>query len=189
MQRLAGQSPILSEIDVELYQTAEFGLSLYDSHLDGAGVCYGSYHRPILNMRPKARMSSMGVDWQFPADLSIITWLEHRGYDYELMTEEDLHREGVAALAPYRVVLTGTHPEYISETTDDYIADGGRLIYLGGNGIIGASATATTSHGAWRSASSIPGCAPGRRGPANITSPQRARRAASGRTSAGRRRS
>ena len=138
MQPLAGQSPILSEIDVELYQTREFGLSLYDSHQDGAGVCYSSYHRPILNMRPKARMSSMGVTWQFPADLSIIAWLEHRGYDYDLMTEEDLHREGASALAPYRVVLTGTHPEYISEeildATEDYVADGGRLIYLGGNG-------------------------------------------------------
>jgi N,N-dimethylformamidase len=55
-----GQSPIVSEIDVELYQTAEFGLSLYDHHGDGAGVCYSSYRRPILNMRPKARMSSMG---------------------------------------------------------------------------------------------------------------------------------
>jgi N,N-dimethylformamidase len=138
MQPLAGQSPILSEIDIELYQANEFGLSLYDHHADGAGVCYSSYRRPILNMRPKARMSSMGVTWQFPADLSITAWLEHMGYEYELMTEEDLHLEGVAALAPYRVVLTGSHPEYISEpildATEDYVASGGRFIYLGGNG-------------------------------------------------------
>jgi N,N-dimethylformamidase len=138
MQPLAGQSPILSEIDIELYQTNEFGLSLYDTHADGAGVCYSSYRRPILNMRPKARMSSMGVTWQFPADLSIIAWLEHMGYEYELMTEEDLHLEGASALVPYRVVLTGSHPEYISEqildATEDYVAAGGRLIYLGGNG-------------------------------------------------------
>jgi N,N-dimethylformamidase len=89
-------------------------------------------------MRPKARMSSMGVTWQFPADLSIIAWLEHMGYEYELMTEEDLHLEGASALVPYRVVLTGSHPEYISEqildATEDYVAAGGRLIYLGGNG-------------------------------------------------------
>jgi N,N-dimethylformamidase beta subunit-like protein len=138
MQPLAGQSPILSEVDIELYQTSEFGLSLYDRHADGAGVCYSSYRRPILNMRPKARMSSMGVTWQFPADLSIVAWLEYMGYEYELMTEEDLHREGAAALSPYRVVLTGSHPEYISEAildaTEDYVAAGGRLIYLGGNG-------------------------------------------------------
>ncbi|NUU42618.1 LamG domain-containing protein [Tardiphaga robiniae] len=138
MQPLAGQSPILSEVDIELYQTAEFGLSLYDHHADGAGVCYSTYRRPILNMRPKARMSSMGVTWQFPADLSIIAWLEHMGYDYDVTTDEDLHREGLAALEPYNVVLSGTHPEYVSETmldaTEDYIAQGGRFIYLGGNG-------------------------------------------------------
>jgi N,N-dimethylformamidase len=138
MQPLAGQSPIISEIDIELYQTKEFGLSLYDHHADGAGVCYSSYLRPILNMRPKARMSSMGVTWQFPADLSVIAWLDHMGYDYEVITDEDVQREGVAALKPYTVVLTGTHPEYVSEelmdATEDYAAEGGRLIYLGGNG-------------------------------------------------------
>ena len=138
MQPLAGQSPILSEIDIELYQTADFGLSLYDAHKDGVGCCYSSYRRPILNMRPKARMSSMGVTWQFPADLSVLAWLDHAGYDYEVVTDEDLDREGLEALKPYNVVLTGTHPEYVSESmldaTEDYVAGGGRLIYMGGNG-------------------------------------------------------
>lgn len=138
MQPLAGQSPILSEIDIELYQTAEFGLSMYDHHAEGAGVCYSSYRRPIFNMRPKSRISSMGVTWQFAADLSIVAWLEHMGYDYEVTTDEDLHRDGLAALKPHQVVLSGTHPEYISEemldATEDYIAQGGRFIYLGGNG-------------------------------------------------------
>ncbi len=89
-------------------------------------------------MRPKYRMSSMGVPWQFPADLSIIAWLEHQNYDYDVLTDEDLDREGVAALAPYKCVITGTHPEYYSEpmldATEDYIAGGGRYIYMGGNG-------------------------------------------------------
>jgi N,N-dimethylformamidase len=59
-------------------------------------------------------------------------------YDYEIITDEDLHREGVAALKPYRVVLNWTHNEYYSErmmdATEDYLEDGGRLLYLGGNG-------------------------------------------------------
>ncbi len=137
-QPLAGQSPIVSEIDVELYQTADFGLSTYDHHGDGGGVCYSSYRRPILNMRPKVRMSSMGVTWQFPADLSIIAWLEKTGVAYDLATDEDLHRDGEALLTPYNVVLSGTHPEYTSETMldaiEDYIGNGGRFVYLGGNG-------------------------------------------------------
>lgn len=138
MQPLTGQSPIISEVDIELYQTEGFGLSAYDSHANGAGVCYSSYLRPILNMRPKSRIASMGVTWQFPADLSITAWLDHQGYDWELLTDEDLERDGVDALAPYQVVLTGSHPEYVSErmldATEDYVADGGRLIYMGGNG-------------------------------------------------------
>jgi N,N-dimethylformamidase len=44
----------------------------------------------------------------------------------------------VAALKPYSVVLNCTHNEYYSErmmdATEDYLAEGGRLLYLGGNG-------------------------------------------------------
>jgi N,N-dimethylformamidase len=55
-----------------------------------------------------------------------------------VITDEDLHREGVAAIRPYRVVINGTHCEYYSErmmdAVEDYLADGGRLTYLSGNG-------------------------------------------------------
>ncbi len=138
VQAMTGQPPILAAVEMEMYKNKEFGLSTYDKYLDGQGVNLSSYRRPVLNMRPKARMSSMGITWQFPADLSIIGWLEAKGYDYEVLTDEDLHRDGAAALAPYKVVLTGTHPEYHSERMldglEDYVADGGRLIYTGGNG-------------------------------------------------------
>jgi N,N-dimethylformamidase len=137
-QAVTGQSPILSQIDIEMYTRADFGLSTYDVHADGAGVCYGSYHRPIMNMRPKYRMPSVNVSSGLPADLSIIGWLEHRGYDYDILTDEDLHREGSAALTCYECVISGTRPEYYSErmldATEDYIAEGGRYIYTGANG-------------------------------------------------------
>ena len=72
-------------------------------------------------------------------------------YDYDVITDEDLHREGVAALKPYRVVLNCTHNEYYSErmmdATEDYLARAAGLLYLGGNGTTGASASATTSRG------------------------------------------
>lgn len=138
IQPMTGQPPIITDIDIEMYKNKEFGLSTYDAWEDGNGVCFSSYHRPIVNMRPKHRISSMGITWQFPADLSIIAWLEHKGYDYEVLTDEDLHREGIEALKPYRCVISGTHPEYYSEqmldATEDYIASGGRYIYMGGNG-------------------------------------------------------
>jgi N,N-dimethylformamidase len=89
-------------------------------------------------MRPKYRMSSMNITWQFPADLSIVAWIDHMGYDCDFITDEDLHREGLDLLRPYLCVITGTHPEYVSEkmldAQEDYVAGGGRLIYMGGNG-------------------------------------------------------
>ena len=125
-------------IDIEVYKNdVEFGLSTYDPHNDGAGVCYSSYRRPIINLRPKYRAPGLGATWQFPADLSIVAWLEAMKYDYDVLTDEDLHREGVAALKPYRVVLNCTHNEYYSErmmdATEDYLATGGRLLQLGAN--------------------------------------------------------
>jgi N,N-dimethylformamidase len=138
IQPMTGQPPIISDIDIETYERRDFGLSTHDSYDDGAGVCFSSYKRPIVNMRPKYRISSMNITWQFPADLSIIAWINDCGYDCDFITDDDLHREGVSALEPYNCIITGTHPEYVSEkmldAQEDYVAGGGRLIYTGGNG-------------------------------------------------------
>ena len=68
----------------------------------------------------------------------ITDWLEAKGHSYDVVTDEDLHYEGLDVLAPYRVVLTGTHPEYWSTPMWDALATyekrGGRLMYLGANG-------------------------------------------------------
>ncbi|MCA1397908.1 LamG domain-containing protein [Bradyrhizobium sp. BRP56] len=137
-QPVTGMPAVLSEIDIELAGRSDLSLSACDHWADGQGVCYSSYHRPIINLRPKYRSSSTNLAWQFPADLSVTAWLEHQNYEYEVLTDEDLEREGVSALEPYTCVISGTHPEYYSErmldATEDYIASGGRYIYLGGNG-------------------------------------------------------
>jgi len=118
----------------ELFLNArrEFGVSTYDVHTDGSGSCYSSRLRPILNTRPKHRL------WNFGADLHVIDWLEASGQPYDVITDEELHRAGAAALKPYRAILTGTHPEYHSKAMvqgiEDYLQGGGRLMYLGGNG-------------------------------------------------------
>ena len=138
IQPMTGQPPVVTDLDIETYEHREYGLSTYDHFEDGAGVCFSSYLRPLINMRPKYRMSSMNITWQFPADLSIVAWIEHMGYDCDFITDEDLHREGSEILRPYNCVISGTHPEYVSErmldAQEDYVADGGRLIYMGGNG-------------------------------------------------------
>ena len=118
----------------------EQGLSsLYDRHTDGSGVSYSSRLRPILNMRPKYYMAMLGgYPHQLNADLHLLDWMEAKGHGYDVVTDEDLHFEGEELLAPYRVTVTGTHPEYWSgpmlEGLKGYLARGGRLMYLGGNG-------------------------------------------------------
>ncbi len=116
--------------------------SLYDRHSDGSGVAYASRLRPIMDMRPKAYMPTLelgkGAPHQFSADLHLLDWMEASGYEFDVVTDEDLHYEGADLLAPYLVVVTGSHPEYWSgpmlDATETYMGNGGRLMYLGGNG-------------------------------------------------------
>ena len=132
----------LAAQDLLLDERPELGLSMYDRHSDGSGVCYSSRLRPVLNMRPGVTNSWVGaagtIPWQFNADLPLVDWLEHENIDYDVVTDEDLHREGFQLLEPYRVVLTASHPEYYSTSMHDamgnYLRGGGRLMYLGGNG-------------------------------------------------------
>ena len=117
-------------------------LSPYDHHTDGSGVAYSSFLRPIVNMRPKYRSGSpyqpAVSPHQFNADLHLLDWLEVKGYKYDVITDHDLDAEGSTLLAPYKVILTGTHPEYWSlkmlDSMKGYLENGGRLMYLGGNG-------------------------------------------------------
>lgn len=127
----------LTAADLFLNTRREFGYSTYDTHRDGSGVCYSSRLRPILDMRPDAHISD-SARWNLVADTHITDWLDQQGQGYDVVTDEDLDREGLSAIEGYRVVITGTHPEYCSmsmfEALRAYRDRGGRLMYLGGNG-------------------------------------------------------
>jgi N,N-dimethylformamidase len=127
-----GRLTVMDAIDQLLLEHPGMGLSTYDRHADGSGVCYASRHRPVTNFRPTGR------HWNFNLDLFIVDWLEHLGVDYDVITEEDLHEEGLDLLRAYKLVLTGSHPEYDSlemlDALDAYLRHGGRLMYMGGNG-------------------------------------------------------
>jgi N,N-dimethylformamidase len=137
-QLLAGKVPVMQASDLFLNEHREYGLSTYSLHSDGSGVCYSSRLRPILNMRPKYRHWLSPSLWQLNADLHLTDWLEEKGIAFDIHTDEDLHREGVGLLNRYRVVLTGSHPEYTSEKMynayESYQLQGGRWIYLGADG-------------------------------------------------------
>lgn len=121
----------------------EYGLSTYNFHGDGSGIHVASWHRPMLTMRvgyityPDPAIRGSGLR-HFPADTHLTVWLETMGFDYDIITDWELHHEGAALLAPYRVVITGSHPEYhtaqMLDALESYRDGGGRLMYMGGNG-------------------------------------------------------
>jgi len=120
----------------------EYGFSTYNFHSDRSGIAHASRLRPVITMRP-GFVTFVGERYgsglrHFPADTHIYDWLEAKGIAYDVVTDEDLHAEGVGLIAGYRALLTGSHPEYHTAETLDalaaYTAQGGRMAYLGGNG-------------------------------------------------------
>jgi len=127
-----GALPIVDTTDLLLMHHPELGASTYDTHSDGSGVCHVSRLRPIVNVRPTGRL------WNLFLDLCLLDWLEAHEQRYDVITDDDLHTEGLPLLDGYSVVLTGCHPEYVSremmEALAAYLGRGGRLMYMGGNG-------------------------------------------------------
>jgi N,N-dimethylformamidase len=139
-EHLTGQIAVFQPADVFLNDHREYAGSCYDTHSDGSGVCYSSRLRPILTMRPKYQswLGGKGSSlWQMNADTHITDWLEASHFDYDCITDEDLHDEGYEAIEPYRVFITSTHHEYWSkpmwDALDAFKRAGGRLIYTGAN--------------------------------------------------------
>ena len=137
-QAITAHTPILTEADIEFNKLQEFGLSTDDHHSDGARQLLfvmapaDPQHPPETS--PEFDGHAVGVARRSITDLVAGEF----GPDYEILTDHDLHAEGVDGLRPYRTVINCTHPEYYSEkmldATEDYLCEGGRLIYSGGNG-------------------------------------------------------
>ena len=74
-----------------------------------------------------------------PAEWRLLGWLEREGFAYDLYAEAQLHFDQLD-LDAYKVLILSTHPEYWSLTMYEKVKAwvyqrGGRLIYLGGNGL------------------------------------------------------
>ena len=107
----------------------------------GHRICLAPAPHP--EYAPEVPLSGVGRARPFPADLYLIDWLETKGYAADIITDDDLHAEGAGLLAPYKVVLTGSHHEYwtarMLAALDTYLQDGGRFMYLGGNSLFGVT--------------------------------------------------
>jgi len=121
----------------------EYGVSPYNFHSDGSGVAMSTMRRPLIDKRVNQihlmdpSPYGSGLYW-IAADGYITDLLTRKGIAFEVITDHDVHAEGAALLANYDVVLTGQHPEYHTRETLDalstYLENGGRFVYLGGNG-------------------------------------------------------
>ncbi len=74
-----------------------------------------------------------------PAEWRLLGWLEREGFAYDLYADYHLH-SGQLDLSAYKLLILGPHPEYWSETMYRRVKEwvyrqGGRLMYLGGNGL------------------------------------------------------
>jgi N,N-dimethylformamidase len=120
---------------------ADYGYSTYNRHPDNSGISLSSRLRPVLTWRPgfltfnDAKGSGLR---HYPADTHLLDWADALGIAIDIITDEDLDNEGIDLLRPYQAVLTGSHPEYHTIGTLDalqqWVGEGGRLCYLGGNG-------------------------------------------------------
>jgi hypothetical protein len=73
------------------------------------------------------------------AEWRLLAWLERESFAYDYYAETQLHF-GQLDLDAYRVLVISTHPEYWSahmfRRVKDWVFErGGRLVYLGGNGL------------------------------------------------------
>jgi N,N-dimethylformamidase len=87
---------------------------------------------------------------QAPGEWRLLGWLEQEGLAYDYYAEAQLH-DGTLPLDAYKVLIASVHPEYWTREmfakVDTWVRKrGGRLIYLGGNGVnceitLGSNAT------------------------------------------------
>lgn len=74
-----------------------------------------------------------------PAEWRLLGWMEREGFSYDYYSERQLH-DGTLDLDAYRILVLSVHPEYWSREMYQKVKDwvwnrGGKLVYLGGNGL------------------------------------------------------
>jgi hypothetical protein len=74
-----------------------------------------------------------------PSEWRLLGWLEREGFPYDFYADHQLH-SGELDLDAYKILILSVHPEYWSRAMYEKVRDwvrnrGGRLMYLGGNGV------------------------------------------------------
>ena len=130
---MQGRLTVIDAIDMLLLRHPELGLSTYDRHADGSGVATSSRLRPAHQHapeRPVVELLRRSVHRRLAGAL---------GDRFDVVTDEDLHREGLDAAARHTAcwspaAIPNTRAGRCSTRWRRSCASGGRLMYLGGNG-------------------------------------------------------
>lgn len=104
-----------------------------------------SFDRPeLINHVPEHVQASDPIEGRAachvaPTEWRLLAWLEREKLPYDLYAETQLHA-GQLDLDAYRVLIISTHPEYwtraMYQAVKRWVFErGGRLMYLGGNGL------------------------------------------------------
>ena len=139
--RMADQPIVNSRQDLARYNLPDYGewkLGHYDPL---------SFDRPNpANFVPENEVVTNPIEGRMacamaPAEWRTLGWMEREGFDYDLYGDYQLHT-GELPLEAYGILLLNVHPEYWSVRMYERVKDwvyrkGGRLAYLGGNGING----------------------------------------------------
>ncbi|MBF4768771.1 N,N-dimethylformamidase [Nocardioides agariphilus] len=122
---------------------------LYDHHADGSPTYYASRLQPT-SIRPSYFAQNIQAPARLSADLHLIGLLKKMQIPFDVITDEDLHRDGVQTLANCSALVTGSHPEYwtgdMMAALDNFLLGGGNLAYLGGNGAYWVTSLAPDNH-------------------------------------------
>jgi len=121
------------------YNAAFDLFSFYSNHAGGQPGYYVGVNMP-WSSAADPYIQYLDASWSYShllrAERLTHVWLEQNGYDYDVVSDRDLHNDP-ALLFDYSAVLVLGHSEYWSrEAYDgirDYLAGGGKLIVASGN--------------------------------------------------------
>ena len=141
-ERVPNADPALHESEFA-YIRANGLPGLYERHSDGSGTTHVSHLRPILNMRPKFRYRVWAAPSRFPADLYLIDWLEATGHRSTSSPTTTCTPKAPTCWPPTTssspAPTPNTGPSDMLAGMRAYLDQGGRLMYLGGNGFFGVT--------------------------------------------------
>ena len=114
----------------EAYRPLAFERPEHGNHIFDNSPWDGSSIRDPIQGRAQCGLA--------PGEWRLLGWLESQGFEYDYYSDAQLH-DGTLQLESYDVLLLGVHPEYwtreMFRRVEEWVHGGGRLMYLGGNGL------------------------------------------------------